>query len=257
MMRLVATGAVLLAVFAVSAAAAPAPPATPPCPQVEGWSFVRTSLRDLGGSVDFSCFYSQPRRNEELTLNVLWIKPSVADVHADFRQCGRVSEGESHRRLIWSKSHLAREEYSVTGGTVASNAALFQGDRERIERSAYALLAATEQLAKPCTKKPATPAAKDSQRPAVRVQPAKGAAGSVITFPFTVADNSGRVRVLLTIYDGRAKAKTLLRKDYGLAKSGSYTVKVRAQNAATNLWCITATDAAGNAATACSSLAVR
>lgn len=257
MVRLAAIVTVLLAAFAVSAAAAPAPPATPPCPQVEGWSFLRTSLHDLGASVDYSCFYSQPRRVEELTLNVVWIQPSVPDVHADFTQCGRASQGESYRRLVWSKSHLAREEYSVTGGTLATNAALFQADRERIERAALVLLGATEKLAKPCAKTAPPPATSDTRRPAVRVHPARGVAKSAITFPFSVADNSGRVRVLLTIYEGRTKGKVLFRRNYGLAKSGSYSVKVRAQRANTHLWCITATDAAGNAATACSSLVVR
>jgi hypothetical protein len=248
---------VVLAALAASTGAA-APPATPPCPQVEGWTFARTfGPIDTGGGVDFSCEYVQGGKAEILTLNPLWLKPSVRDTDADYSQCARASSRGASEGFIWSKSHFTRVHYTVSGGTTASNAAVFQANRERIEKAVLVLLAASESLAKPCAKTPPASPARDTQRPTVRVRPAKGTAGAVVTFSFSVADNSGRVGVLLTIYDAPAKSKRLFRKNYGSAKSGSYTLKIRIDGARTDLWCITATDGARNAATACSSLVVR
>lgn len=233
------------------------PIATPPCPQVEGWSFDRTfGPLDQGLGVQFSCGYAIPGFAERLELDVIWIKPTARDVDVDYTQCGRASFGESYYRFIYSGSNFARVEYIVNAGTVASNAARFQADRERIERAARVFLAASEKLAKSCAKTP-PPVAKDTVRPTVRVQRASGVAGTPVVFPFSVADNSGRARVVLTIYGAQNKAKVVFRKDYGIAKTGRYTVKIRVQSPATSLWCIKATDAAGNAATACSALVVR
>lgn len=248
--------AVTLVASAAFAAAAPQP-VTPPCPQVEGWTLARTfGPIDTGGGVDFNCEYSQPGRPEDLTLNPVWTKPSVRDTDVDYSQCGRASSRGPAEAFIWSKSHFARLHYVVSGGTAASNAAVFQANRERIEKAVLVLLASTEPLAKSCTKT-TPPPARDARRPTVHVRPARGKAGAVVSFSFSVADNSGRVGVLLTIYDAPAKARMLFRKNYGVAKSGSYTVKIRVQNRRTAVWCITATDGTRNTATACSSLVVR
>lgn len=198
----------------------------------------------------------QGGKAETLTLNPLWLKPSVRDTDADYSQCGRASSRGAAEGFVWSKSHFARLHYTVSGGTTASNAAVFQANRERVEKAVLVLLAASESLAKRCAKTTTSPT-RDTQLPTVRVRPARGTAGAVVTFPFSVADNSGRVGVLLTIYNAPAKAKVLFRKSYGQTKSGSYTVKIRIQDARTNLWCVTATDRARNVATACSSLVVR
>jgi hypothetical protein len=239
------------------AATAATPLTTPPCPQVEGWTFGRTfGPIDQGLGVQFSCNYSIPGFAEQLTLDVIWIKPQARDVDVDYTQCGRASQSAPNYRFIYSGSNLAREQYIVNGGTTASNAARFQADRERIERAALTFFAATEKLAKSCAKT-STPRMKDTIRPTVRTERASGVAGAVVTFPFSVSDNSGKVRVMLTIYRAPNKAKLLFRKDYGFAKSGRNSVTIRVRNAATNLWCITATDAASNATTACNSLVVR
>jgi len=150
-------------------------------------------------------------------------------------------------------------EYRVSGAvSAATNVAVFQAERERLDRTALALLAATEKLAKSCTK--TAPQATDTTRPTVRVRPARGRAGSIIGFLFSVGDNSGKVRVVLTIYKTAGDRTVLLRKSYGVANAPparrSYTASIRARSVGTHLWCISATDAAGNTATACTSLVV-
>ena len=40
------------------------------------------------------------------------------------------------------------------------------------------------------------------RRPTVKLRPVSGSAGSTVAFPFTVADNSGRVDIVLVIYNG-------------------------------------------------------
>ena len=259
-MSLLVLWATVLFLFAAgggSDARAAAPPATPPCPQVEGWTFDRTfGPLDQGLGYQFSCNYVIPGVAEQLSLDVIWIKPSARDVDMDYTQCGRASQGEPYYRMIFSKSHFAREVHTVSGGSVAANAARFQAERERIEKAALVFLAATETLAKSCTKTAPTPP-KDTVRPRVSAQRASGVAGRAITFPFSFSDSSGKARIVVTIYRAPNKAKVLFRKDYGIAKSGRYTFRIRVQTAATNLWCVKATDASGNAATACSALVVR
>ena len=92
------------------------------------------------------------------------------------------------------------------------------------------------------------------------MRPAKGRAGSNIAFRFSVGDNSGKARVVLTIYKAPSERTVLLRKNYGVANAPpsrrSYTAAIHARSVGTHLWCIAATDAAGNTATACTSLVV-
>jgi hypothetical protein len=92
------------------------------------------------------------------------------------------------------------------------------------------------------------------------VQPAVGSAGTVISFNFTVAAREGKAGIVLTIYGGTNNATVLLRKDYGrrsVSASGrALHAGIRANNRGAYLWCVTATNAAGHAATACSSLVV-
>lgn len=252
-----ATVLFLFAAGGGSDARAAAPPATPPCPQVEGWTFDRTfGPLDQGLGYDFTCNYVIPGVAEQLSLNVVWIKPSARDVDMDYSQCGRASQVADYYRIDYSKTHFAREMHTVSGGSAAANAARFRAERERIEKAALVFLVATETLAKSCTKTAPTPP-KDTVRPRVSAQRASGVAGRAITFPFSFSDNSGKARIVVTIYRAPNKAKVLFRKDYGIAKSGRYTFRIRVQTAATNLWCVKATDASGNAATACSALVVR
>ena len=256
MLRLAVIAAVLAAVGGSSAAVAAAP-ATPPCPAVEGWNFSRTiGPIDKPISVQFVCEYMRPGQPELFSLDVDWIKPAARDVDVDFNQCKRPSSGGPYYRDVWSGKAFVRLEYIVNSGTAASNAAVFAADRERIERAAFTFLAATEQLAKPCAKQPAPPPA-DTRRPTVRVEPAAGKAGTPVAFAFSMADNSSALGVTLTIYDSRTKAKVAFHKSYGKAKPGSYTIKIRPRAAGVHLWCLTAKDAAGNTATACSKLVVR
>jgi hypothetical protein len=255
MARLVALIAVVLAALSVSATSGAVGPVTPPCPDVEGWTFTKAPPPiDKPISVEFWCEYMRPGQPETLTLDVDWVKPGTRDADVDFKQCTRPSSGGDYYRDIWSGKAFVRLEYSVSGGTVASNRAIFAAERARIERSALVFLAATEKLAKSCTKTPSTP--RDTRRPTVQVEPAAGKVGMPIAFRLKVADNRGSVTVVLTIYDSRAKDKVVFRKNYGKAKPGRYTIKIRANSRGVHLWCVTAKDAAGNKATACSKLVV-
>lgn len=255
---LLLTSAILVAV-AVATATASAPLTTPPCPQVEGWNSAGTfGPIDQGLGILFDCRYARPGQAEQLTLDAVWIKPSARDVDVDYSQCGKTSFGGSYYRFIYSGQALARVEYAVGGG--ANNAGVLQADRARIEVAANTLLTATAMLAKPCAKT-TTPPPASTARPTVRVQPAVGRAGTVVSFNFTIASSRGVVRIVLTIYGGASNSSVLLRKDYGkqsVAPSGHLLrAGIRANNRGTYLWCITATNAAGHAATACSSLVVR
>jgi hypothetical protein len=191
---------------------------------------------------------------ETLTLDVDWVKPATRDADVDFRDCKRPSSGGAYYNDVWSGKAFVRLEYSVTGGTAASNGAVFAAERARIERSAFIFLAATEKLAKSCT--PTTSPARDTRRPTVQVEPASGKAGTPVAFRLKVADNSGSIGVVLTIYSSRTKDQVAFRKNYGKAKPGRYTIKIRANGRGVHLWCVTATDTAGNKATACSKLVV-
>lgn len=269
-MRFVSAVTISVIALAAAAAAPSAPPATPPCPQVEGWNYTGTfGPLDNGNAVEFECEYAYPGQPNQLTLDVYWYKPTARDVDVDYSQCGRASSGGDYYRLIWSRSRFAREEFTVNAGNAESNRAIFKAEQDHIQKAALVLLTATESLAKPCTKtapapdpaRPAAPAKRDTTRPKVRVQPASGQAGTQIALDFTVADDSGRTGILITIYGGANDKTVLMKKNYGTAKaepSGhDYTAKVLARNRGTSLWCLTATDAAGNAATACSKLVVR
>jgi hypothetical protein len=257
MLRRVLVIVAVAAAFGVSAVSGAATPPTPPCPSVEGWTFTGTfGPIDKSISVEFQCGYSLPGQPQQLTLDVDWVKPGTRDVDVDFNQCNRASSGGTYYRDVWSGKAFVRLEYIVNAGTSEGNAAVFAAERERIERSALVFLGATERLAKPCAKQ-AAPASTDTRRPSVRVAPASGKAGAPVAFDFSVRDNSAAVDVLLTIYDSRSKSKVAFRKDYGKAKPGRYTVKIRPRAAGVHLWCITATDSAGNAATACSKLVIR
>jgi hypothetical protein len=256
MARLVALIAVVGALLSVSTAASAAGPATPPCPDVEGWTFTRSPPAiDKPISVEFWCEYMRAGQPETLTLDVDWNKPAARDVDVDFKQCARPSSGGEYYNDVWSGKALVRLEYIVNGGTTSSNRAIFAAERARIERSALVFLAATEKLAKSCTKTPVAVA--DTRPPTVRVEPASGKAGAAIAFRLRVADNSGRVGVVLIIYSTRTKSEVVFRKNYGQAKPGRYTITIRARARGVHLWCVTATDAAGNKATACSKLVVR
>jgi hypothetical protein len=229
-------------------------PKTPPCPDVEGWTFTGARAPiDKSISVEFWCEYMRAGYPETLTLDVDWVKPTTRDADVDFNDCKRPSSGGDYYRDVWSGKAFVRLEYSVTGGTAASNKAIFAAERARIERSAFIFLAATEALAKSCTKQ----APRDTRRPTVQVEPAFGKAGAAVAFRLRVSDNSGSVGVVLTIYSSRTKDDVAFRKNYGKAKPGRYTIKIRANDRGVHLWCVTATDKAGNRATACSKLVVR
>ena len=231
----------------------------PACPELEGWSHSgQPAVIDNGTHVQFSCAYMQPGRAEQPSYDAFWYKPSARDVDMNYADCGRAASGGSYYRDIWSKTHFVNIEYRVSGAVSgATNAAVFQAERERLDRTALALMGGAEAVAKSCTK---TAPKADTIRPTVKVRPARGAAGTTIVFRFTVGDNSGSVRVVLTIYKSRADRTVLLRKNYGRAKAPAsrraYTAKIHANGPGTRLWCITATDAAGNSATACTSLVV-
>jgi hypothetical protein len=257
--RLVAFIAVVVAVLGVSPASGAVGPPTPPCPDVEGWTFTRAfGPINKPISVQFSCGYARAGQPEQVTLDVDWVKPIARDVDVDFNQCKRPSSGGAYYRDVWSGKAFVRLEYIVNAGTAASNAAVFAAERARIERSALVFLTATEKLAKSCTKQApsTTRPTRDTRRPTVEVEPATGKAGTAVVFGFKVADNSRTVGIVLTIYDSRTKEKVAFRKDYGKAKPSRYTIKIRPQDRGVHLWCITATDTAGNKATAYSKLVV-
>ncbi len=253
-MRFVSIVAVGLAALAVPAGTSAAPAPAPACPQVEGWAPSGRPLTiDSGLHFQFRCVYAQPGHSETATFDAFWWTPAARDADVDFHECGKASGGGSYYRTIWSGKSFVEIEYGVGGGN--ANAALFQAERERLDRAALALMASTENLAKSCTKA-AVPSVRDTTRPAVRVHRAGGPAGGKIAFPFSVADDSGRINVVLTIYDGRAKAKTLVRKRYGWARSGSYTVRLRLRSVGRHYWCVAATDAARNTRVACGTVVV-
>jgi hypothetical protein len=253
--RLIALIAVAVAALVGSTTSGAAAPRTPPCPDVEGWTLTGAAVPiDKPISVEFWCDYMRAGQPETLTLDVDWVKPAARDVDVDFTQCKRPSSGGDYYRDVWSGKAFVRLEYRVSGGSVESNKAIFAGERARIERSAFVFLAATEKLAKSCSKTPSGP--RDTRRPTVRVEPASGKVGTPIAFRLKVADDSGSVSVVLTIYGSRTKADVVFRKNYGKAKSGRYTIKIRANGRGVHLWCVTAVDAARNKATACSKLVV-
>lgn len=230
----------------------------PGCPQLEGWDLTGQPLTiDSGNHVQFRCVYSRPGQPEQATLDAFWYKPSARDVDVDYHQCGKTATGGSYYRDIWSKAYFVQIEYGVGGGSGASNAAIFQAERERLDRAVLILLTGTEKLAKSCSK---TGTTGDRTRPTVRVHRVTGRAGSNIVFRFSVGDNSGKVRVVLTIYKAPGNRTVLLRKNYGVANAPlarrSYRVTIHARSVGTHLWCITATDAARNSATACSALVI-
>jgi len=255
MARLVAFTVALVALLGVSPTSNAVGPATPPCPDVEGWTFVKAPPPiNKPLSVEFWCEYMRAGYPETLTLDVDWVKPTTRDADVDFKQCGRPGVGGDYYRDVWSGKAFVRLEYSVTGGTVTSNRAIFAAERARIERSAFVFLTATEKLAKSCT--PSNAPARDTRRPSVQVERASGRAGTPVAFRLRVADNSGSVTVVLTIYSSGTKGEVAFRKNYGKAKPGKYTIKIRPRGRGVHLWCITATDAARNKATACSKLVV-
>lgn len=255
MARLMVLIAIVGALLGVSTSSGAVGPATPPCPDVEGWTFTKAPPPiNKPISVEFWCEYMRAGYPETLTLDVDWVKPSARDADVDYRDCRRASRGGDYYRDVWSGKAFVRLEYSVTGGTVDSNRAIFAAERARIERSAFVFLAATEKLAKSCTKQ--APPARDSRRPTVQVEPASGRAGTAVAFRLKVADNSGSVGVVLTIYGSVTKDRVAFRKNYGRTKPGRYTIKIRPNGRGVHLWCVTATDKAGNKATACSKLVV-
>ncbi len=261
-MRLVSIFAVAAAALAGATVAFTAPPPTPPCPQVEAWTSAGTfGPIDNGNAVQFRCLYSLPGQPQQLTLDLHWYKPTARDVDMDYSECGRTTSGGSYYTDIWSKSHFVHEEYIVNAGTAAGNAAVFRAEQEHIQKAALVVLTATEPLAKSCTRSAsASPTHRDTARPTVRVLAASGRTGTTIALRFTVGDDSGRVTVLLTIYKGPNNRTVLMRKNYGAVAARSrghaYTARVRAHTRGNNLWCVTARDAAGNKATACSKLVV-
>jgi hypothetical protein len=248
------------AAFLVSVALAnSAPIPAPACPPVDGWTPAGTfGPIDQGLGVEYQCLYSVSGQAEQATLDVAWTKPSARDVDVDFSQCGKASFGGSYYEFLFSGTALARVEYEVTGG--ANDAAIFQADRARLATSALALLHSTSALAKPCAKT-VTPPPAGGAPPKVTAQPASGTAGAVVFFNFTVAGSAGKVRIVLTIYGGASNSTVLFRKGYGTT-SVSLTrrhlrVGIRANNAGTDRWCVTATNSRGKSMTACSSLVVK
>jgi hypothetical protein len=246
------------ALMASAAMASSVPIATPACPPVDGWMSAGTfGPIDQGLGIEYQCLYSVPGQAEQLTLDLIWIKPSARDVDVDFSQCGKAPYGGSYYEFIFSGTALAREEYEVTGGP--NDAGIFQADRARIEAAALTLLHATAVLAKPCTRT-VTPPPSRGARPTVAAQPAAGNAGAVVSFNFTVAGSSGKVRIVLTIYSGTNNSSILFRKDYGNTSVSptprALHVGIRANNPGTNRWCVTAINARGKATTACNTLVV-
>ena len=76
---------------------------------------------------------------------------------------------------------------------------------------------------------------------------------------FAVADNSGKVHIVLVVYKTVGNRTVLLRKQFNVSAPSSgrpYTITVHVKSVGAHLWCITANDAVGNASTACSSLVV-
>lgn len=256
----IAIAPLALALLGGVSGAAPVLTPVPACPDLEGWAHSGEPLIvDSGNHVQFRCAYAQPGRGEQPSYDAFWFKPSARDVDVNYDDCGRPASEGSYYRDIWSKTHFVNVEYRVSGAVSgATNVAVFKAERERLDRTALALLAATEKVAKSCTK--TAPKAMDTTRPTVRVSPARGRRGSKIAFRFSVGDNSGKVRVVLIIYKTASNRTVLLRKYYGVALAPpsrrSYKTVIPTKSAGTHLWCIAATDAGGNTATACTSLVV-
>jgi hypothetical protein len=291
-MRLVAV------IFAVALGGLLAPaalaqvPATPPCPQVQGWTPAGTfGPIDNGNAVEFQCIYDYPGYVDQLTLDVNWYKPTARDVDVDYTECGRAASGGAYYTDIYGGTNIVHEEYGVSGGaTYAEISAIFQAELQHIQAAAQVFMQATETLAKSCTpsstsngssssgsssggsapptntgstgSSPAT-APSDTTPPTVHLRRASGRAGSRIAFHFLVADDSGQVDVLLTIYRGSGRSTVLMSKDYGTVAADqpgrSYVATIQAHGRGTrgtHRWCITAANAAGNSTTACSSLVV-
>lgn len=239
--------------------AAPRLTPVPGCPDLEGWNHAGVpGTIDSGDHVQFSCNYSQPGHGEQPSYDAFWSKPSARDVDVNYSDCGRAASGGSYYEDIWSKTHFVNVEYRVSGAvSAATNAAVFQAERARLDRTALALLAAAEKLAKSCTKTVSKPA--DTIRPTVKVGGARGRAGTAIALRFTVGDNSGKVRLVLTVYKSSGLRTVLLRRSFPVSAPSarrSYTATVRIGSIGRHLWCIVASDAAGNATTRCASLVV-
>ncbi len=276
-MRSAAFLVLALITLSVAPAALATPPPTPPCPQVEGWTPEGTvGPIDNGNAVQFDCEYALPGQPEQLTLELHWYKPTAREVDVDYSECGRASSGGSYYTTIYSGNSLVYEEYIVSSGPEADNVSVFHAEQQRIQTAAYTLLAATETLAKSCTKNeappptlpptteptppPIAPPSHNMTRPVVHLHPVTGRAGTSFAFRFTVSDPSGYASILLTIYHGSSKTP-VLSHNYGKAKAqptgDTYAPVILARNRGRYVWCITATDAAGNRSKACNSLAVR
>jgi hypothetical protein len=246
--RFVAILAAAVAAVAVPSAMPAAPPPTPGCPDLEGWTLAGPPLTiDNGLHLQFRCAFAQPGRAEQASFDAFWTTPAARDADVDFHECGKAPDGGSYYRDIWSGKAFVQIEYRVEGGT--QNAGVFQAERERLDRAALQLMSATEKLAKSCVKK-------DTVRPSIHVRGVRGPAATTLAFPFSVADASGRANVVLTVYDTRAKAKVLVRKKLGWLAAGIHSAHVRVASRGAHIWCITATDAAGNTATACGAVVV-
>jgi hypothetical protein len=269
----------LLLVLVAAALLAPASasadtPATPPCPQVEGWVSAGTfGPIDNGNAVEFECNYSLPGYAQQLTLDMHWYKPSARDVDVDWTQCSRASSGGAYYTDVWSGAAFVHEAYVVNAGTAEGNAAVFKAEQDHIAKAAKVLMTATEALAKRCqptstpvaptptpTPAPTAEPPADAAPPLVHVQRASGRAGKVIPFNFTIGDASGSLHVVVTITRGASRT-VMMRKDYGTVSvdpAGSgFVAKIRARTRGRYRWCVKATNDAGTATTACSSLVVR
>ena len=245
------------ALLASVSGAAPKLTPVPGCPELEGWDHAgEPATIDSGNHVQFRCTYAQPGHGEQPSYDAFWFKPSARDVN--YADCGRPSSGGSYYQDIWSKTHFVNVEYRVSGAVSAStNIAVFRAERARLDRTALALLAATEKVAKSCTK--TVPKPTDTRRPTINVRTARGHPGSTIALRFTVGDNSGKARIVLTVYKTAGNRAVLLRKRFNVSAPSagrSYTTVVHVKSVGAHLWCITASDAVGNASTACTSLVV-
>lgn len=254
MVRFVAILAAAVAAVAVPSAMPAAPPATPGCPDLEGWTLAGPPLTiDNGLHLQFRCAFEQPGRAEQASFDAFWTTPAARDADVDFHDCGKAPDGGSYYRDIWSAKAFVQIEYRVEAGT--QNSAVFQAERERLDRAALQLMTATEKLAKSCAKQ-AAPAPTDRTRPSVHVRGVRGPAATTIAFPFTIADDSGRMNVVLTVYDGRAKVRVLVRKKLGWLRSGAHAARLRLASRGAHVWCVAAADAAANTRTACGAVVI-
>ena len=163
----------ILGVILVGAAGASGatPVARPACPAVDGWNPAGTfGPLDQGLGILFDCNYAVAGQAEQLTLDVIWIKPSTRSVDVDYSQCGKAPTGAPPQVFVYSGKALVRVEYVVSGGS--NNVGVFQADRARIELAATTLLNTTAALAKPCAK-PTTPSTSTGRRNCGRVGAAK------------------------------------------------------------------------------------